>query len=253
MTDHWLQSISSSIAHEIADAEYARLLGLPRREPLAERWAERAFLARQWYARYGRPFSSARQLEIAGLDADGVTLQDGTVLRSAALGSRLRDGHSPRLAIVAVSAGPEVDAETDRLWKDDRLDEAFFLDRLGAAVAEHLVRWTSIAICREAEAARLTALPPLSPGCADWDLADQRTLLALFGDATGPLVMLPSGMMTPKNSMLAAVGLTEERYAMTADEACRSCDLSPCAFRRAPFGLVRLQGGPSDIGAEVSR
>ncbi len=239
-----------ALALEVPDSEYCRLLGLPRRQPLTEILAERAKSARQWYAHHGRPFSVAKQFGVAGVKSDVVTLADGTVLRSAALGSRLRHGHSPSLAVIAVSAGPEVDAETDRLWKDDRPDEAFFLDRLGAALVEALVRRTSIAVCRMAGAAKLTALPPLSPGCSDWDFTDQHVLFGLFGNDTGPLVMLSSGMVSPKNSMLAAVGLTEQHYTMTANEACQWCDLSPCAFRRAPYARYRADARSSD--AEVT-
>jgi hypothetical protein len=212
--------------------------------------AERAQAARAWYAANGRPFAVSTQLDIASIGGDMVTLADGTVLRSGALASRLHRGNSPSLAVIGVSAGREVDAETDRLWKDDRPDEAFFLDRLGAAMVEALIRRTSIVICRQAEAMQLTALPPLSPGCSDWDFADQHTLFSLFGDATGPLTMMSSGMVSPKNSMLSAVGLTRQRYAMTAREACQWCDLSPCAFRRAPYTQGRVQATSSDV--EVS-
>jgi hypothetical protein len=31
------------------------------------------------------------------------------------------------------------------------------------------------------------------------------------------------------------VGLTREGAAVSAVGACRACDLSPCAFRRAPY------------------
>jgi hypothetical protein len=238
------------IALEVSDSEYCRLLGLPRREPLSDTLAERARTAREWYAKNGRPFSVARQFEITSVDGDVVALTDGTTLKSTALSGRLRRASSPSLAVIAVTAGPEVDAETDRLWKDDRPDEAFFLDRLGAAMVEELIRRTSIAICRSAEARQLTALPPLSPGCSDWDFADQHTLFGLFGDSTGPLTIMSSGMVSPKNSMLAAVGLTRQQYAMTAREACQWCDLSPCAYRRAPYAQGTGRRNSSDV--EVS-
>lgn len=60
----------------------------------------------------------------------------------------------------------------------------------------------------------------------------------LSGDASarvGPVTMLPSGGLTPAHSVLALVGLTRRAVAPTPADACRGCDLTPCAFRRAPF------------------
>jgi hypothetical protein len=46
--------------------------------------------------------------------------------------------------------------------------------------------------------------------------------------------MLDSGMLTPKSSLLAALGVTRRRAAPSPADACRACDLTPCAFRRVP-------------------
>jgi hypothetical protein len=61
-------------------------------------------------------------------------------------------------------------------------------------------------------------------------------VIAGDGDgAVGPLRMLTSGMLAPKNSLLALRGLSRRRVAPSAADACHACDLSPCAFRRAPY------------------
>ena len=60
-------------------------------------------------------------------------------------------------------------------------------------------------------------------------------LIADGDRAIGPLTLLDSGMLTPKNSLLAVRGLTRQAVAPTAADACRACDLSPCSFRRAPY------------------
>jgi hypothetical protein len=140
---------------------------------------------------------------------------------------------------LAVTAGGNVDEESRRLWEQGKPDEAYFLDRFGAAVTEHLVFWASVWVCRESERAGETVLAHLSPGCGGWDLEEQAKLMSLIADGAegvvGPLRMLPSMMMTPKNSLLAVRGLTRRAVAPSPADACRSCDLRPCAFRRAPY------------------
>ena len=229
---------ATELAEAIAQSEYARLLGLPRSRALEGDLAERAQAARVWYARNGRPWVAVRRAQIARLDADSVALETGAVFHSRTLAEPLRAGESHALLALAVSAGPETDQESQRLWQLERPDEAYFLDRFGAAVAEHLVFWASIWACRRAEAEAETVLAHLSPGCGGWDFAEQPALMRLIAggsEAAGPLRMLPSGMMTPKNSLLALRGLTRRAVAPTAADACRSCDLTPCSFRRAAY------------------
>lgn len=228
-----------ALAEEVTPAEYARLLGVPRARELEGDMAERARASRAWYAAHGRPWVAARRVAIARLDADGVALETGDVFRSRALAERLRAGEAHALLALAVSAGSAVDEESQRLWEQGRPDEAYFLDRFGAAVAEHLVFWASVWICRRSGAGGETVLAPLSPGCGGWDLEEQAKLMRLIEDAAegarGPLRMLPSGMLAPKNSLLAVRGLTRRLLALTPADACCSCDLAPCAFRRAPY------------------
>jgi hypothetical protein len=134
--------------------------------------------------------------------------------------------------------------ETARLWADGKPDEAYFLDRFGVAVTERLVFWASAALCRAAEPRGETLLPHLSPGCGGWELAAQHRLMALLSGTNegvlGPLRLLPSGAIHPPHALLAVLGVTRRVVAATPMDACRSCDLSPCGFRRAPhLGAAR--------------
>ena len=223
----------------VSDAEYARLLGLPRTRALEGDLALRAQAARAWYAAHGRPWVAARRSAIARLDAESVALETGQVFHSRTLASRLATGEAHGLVALAVTAGPQVDEESQRHWQDGRPDEGYFLDRLGAALAEHLVHWVSVRVCRESEPGGETVLAHLSPGCGGWDFEEQARLMQVIAGgaalAAGPLRMLESGMLTPKNSLLAVRGLTRRRVAPSAADACRACDLSPCTFRRAPY------------------
>jgi hypothetical protein len=234
----WIEPSPAVVAAQVRPEEYARLLLLPRRKLEDEDLAARARAARAWYAEHGRPWVGARRLSLAVVEGDGVRLEAGPVLRSPRLAERLRSGEAHALAAIAVTAGAEAEAESRRLWADDRPDEGFFVERFGAAVAEQLVRFAAAWICRASEASGETALFQASPGCGGWPMEEQHKLMGLLADgapALGPLRMLSSGMLSPGASMLAVLGLTRRPVAPTPADACRECDLTPCAFRRARY------------------
>jgi hypothetical protein len=51
----------------------------------------------------------------------------------------------------------------------------------------------------------------------------------------GPLRLMSSGALHPQYSVMAALGVTRRKFAATPKDICRTCDLDPCAFRRAPY------------------
>ena len=150
--------------------EYARLLGYPPGKRLEGAVLERAQQAAAWYERHGRPRVYVRD------------------------------------SVAALTAGAEVEEEIARLWREDRVDEAYFLDRFAAGVVEYLAR--SIGI---------------SPGSDGWDVESQFDLMHIVG-AEAPVELLPSGMLMPVHSMLAVV--TGE------SSTCGECDFR-CDFRRS--------------------
>lgn len=153
----------------ISTREYARLLGCPPGKLVEGAVAERAEGARAWYERNGRPRVFSRN------------------------------------AVVAITAGAEVEAEIARRWQDDRVDEAYFLDRFAAAVVEHLARSVGV-----------------SPGLEGWDLEQHFELMRILGPEA-PVELLHSGMLKPVHSVLARI--TGESV------TCPRCDFR-CDFRR---------------------
>ena len=247
MTTVTLSPATAEIAAAVSEREYLRLLQLPRGRALEGDLLERAEGARGWYSAHGRPFAATRRVGLLAVGPTTVSLDTGAVLSGAALADRLRTGEAHAVVALAASAGREVAEETKHLWAADRPDEAFFLDRFAVAVTERLVFWAAASLCRESEPAGETLLPHLSPGCGHWDLADQHRLMTLLtghvaDDSApmvavplGPLRLLPSGALDPQHSLLAAFGVTKRAFAVTPEGFCRSCDLDPCAFRRAPL------------------
>jgi hypothetical protein len=234
----FMQATGVEIAAAIAPREYNRLLQLPRDRELEGELLDRAQSARDWYAGHGKPFVASTRVGLTEVSSASILLATGTQLNSIVLAQRLRASESHALVIMAASAGTEVAEEVSRHWSEGRPDEAFFLDRFAVAVTEHLLYWSAAMLCRTAEPAHETLMPHLSPGCGNWDIADQHKLMSLLtGDSTtlGPVQLLPTGALNPQHSVLAAMGVTRRNLANTPDQLCRACDLSPCAFRRVPY------------------
>ena len=171
---------------QVDPAEYARLLGYPRGHRLEGRAAELAAEAEAWYAEHGRPWIFAREASTLALDADGVRI-DGRRFASARLRQSLVDAGAHSGVLVAVGAGPELEAEAARRWLDEKPDEYFFLEVYGSAVVEHLVTQAGAQLCGWAEAQGLAVLPHDSPGYPEWDIAEQAALHGLLTASETPL------------------------------------------------------------------
>jgi hypothetical protein len=114
-------------------------------------------------------------------------------------------------------------------------------------VVENLITLANGRICGWADAHHLAALPHYSPGYSGWDVADQVKLGALIRPPPGrnwpgALEVMDSGMLRPKKSLLAVVGLTSdvERARQSARFVpCENCSLPACRYRRAPYQRAR--------------
>src|ERR1035438_3312231 len=121
---------------EVEPAGYQRLLGYPRGVVLEGRSWELADWAREWYAEYGHPWIYAREagsvvMDGATVDIEGVRFHSGALVRRF---EQAADG----AVLAAVSAGPEIEREAQRLWREEKPDEYYFLEVLGSAVVERL-------------------------------------------------------------------------------------------------------------------
>jgi hypothetical protein len=265
---------------DVEPAQYVRLLGYPPGRVVQGRAAELAAWAREWYAANGRPWVVLRGTERlslhasgaglpprgdargAGLpprdDARGAGLQPRDDARGAGLqpcvsiddvpftASRLRtllqQSNAHGVVLAAVSAGAELEAEAQRLWKDDKPDEYFFLEMYGSAVVEHLAMATGARLCAWAEALGMAVLPHDSPGYDGWDIGEQPRLLPLVAHGAalpGPLRVLESGALVPKKSLLAVYGVTRNADApgrrLASMVPCEQCSLARCQYRRRPY------------------
>ncbi len=245
----------SPAAVAVPESEYLRLLGFPRGHQPGDRAHELMRWARSWYAGHGRPWLDWREVQVR-LEGDTLTLEDGA-FPSPQLRDHLRGTGSNRAVLVAVSAGPEAEAEANRLWEEGRPDEYFFLETYASAVVEQLIAVVNGRLCEAAAREDLIAVPHLSPGYTGWDVGEQGMLFERITRGgtralPGPLEVMASGMLRPKKSLLAVVGLA--RFTEAGRHAarllpCERCSCTPCSFRRAPYrhAPVRIDGAPAPL------
>ncbi|MGA3234965.1 MAG: hypothetical protein ABSG03_01580 [Bryobacteraceae bacterium] len=238
---------------DIQPAEYNRLLGYPPGWTLEGRARELADMAADWFARHGRPWVYARQAESL-YTANGSIQIDGVSFTSPRLQSTLQRAEAHSVILVAAGAGPELECEAQRRWRDEKPDEYFFLEMYGSAVVERLVTMTGARLCSWAEQREMAVLPHYSPGYPEWDIGEQSRLLGLVTQSgrrslPSPLEALCSGALRPKKSLLAVFGLThhvERVRPLTGLVPCENCSFTPCQYRRAPY--VRAPESSNLIG-----
>lgn len=237
---------------QVREAEYLRLLGYPAGWQLEGRAQELACWAQEWYASHGRPWTLAYRCDEVNVERHRVTIGSES-FNSKYLCRTWQDAGAHAGFLVAVTAGPELEDEANRLWRQERPDEYFFLEVFGSAIVEHLVMQVGSQICARAEQEGMAVLPHYSPGYRQWDVAEQPRLLQHIRRLArrplpSSLTVLTSGMLRPKKSQLAVFGVTRdlERVERTAELApCASCTFAPCQYRRVPY--VRAERSTAEL------
>ena len=241
-----LEQCDARPAINVAEAEYRRLLGYPPHHTPGERADQLAEWARGWYAEHGRPWVYVREVELQ--TASDALRIDGMEFHSRQLHRHLLRAGAGRAMLVAVSAGRQCEEHARLLWQESKPDEYFFLEMFGSAVVEHLVATLSGRICDLAEHDGLMAISHYSPGYTGWDVADQNKLFELLERGMTqpfpePLEVMSSGMLRPKKSLLAVVGLTARTRAWPDLVPCEACSFSPCQYRRKHYRHAPVQIG----------
>ena len=227
---------------QVRDSEYRRLLGYPEGHELRGRALELAQWARNWYAGNGRPWIFARQTDSVDLAHESLRI-GGQEFVSKRLRDQFAQAEAENGMLVLVSAGRECEEHAQRLWREEKPDEYFFLEIFGSAVVEHLITVTGARICAWAEPRGMAVLPHYSPGYSGWDVSDQVKLFQLLCNGNGhcfpqEIQVRESGMIQPKKSLLALFGLTRHMERVQRNRSlvpCENCSYPNCQYRRAPF------------------
>jgi hypothetical protein len=232
--------------------EFHRLLGYPPGWVIADRAAELAEWAREWYARNGRPWIYARQSEELEIRHDSFSIA-GACFTSPRLRRTLEDAEATSVVLVAVSAGPELEQAAQDLWLDGKPDEYFFLESYGSAVVEYLNTLAGARLCAWADHGNLAVLPHYSPGYPEWDIGEQPRLLDMMRRQGMPdgMEVLDSGALRPKKSLLAVFGLTHHTAGVLSLAnlvPCDNCSMLSCQFRRTAYRNAARNGNGTALG-----
>jgi len=235
----------------VQPAEYKRLLGYPRDWVVRDRARELVDWARDWYARHGQPWVYAREADAMETTDGGVTL-NGVPFESPRLSKTLQGADAHGAVVVAVGAGPELEAEAQKLWQEGKPDEYFFLEVYGSAIVEHLVTRSGARLCAWAESRHMAVLPHYSPGYPEWAIDEQPRLLDVINRSRQqmpavPVDVLESGMLRPKKSLLAVFGVTRhvDRVRRLTDLIpCENCSFQTCQYRRTPYRRAPQAANP---------
>ncbi len=218
------------------------MLGYPRDWVVRDRARELVDWARDWYALHGQPWVYAREADAMETTDTGLTL-NGVSFGSPRLAKTLRGADAHGAIVVAVGAGPELEAQAQKLWQEGKPDEYFFLEVYGSAIVEHLVTMTGARLCAWAESRHMAVLPHYSPGYPEWAIDEQPRLLDVINRSRQqmpavPVDVLESGMLRPKKSLLAVFGVTRhvDRVRRLTDLIpCENCSFLTCQYRRTPY------------------
>jgi hypothetical protein len=227
---------------DVQESDYIRLLGYPKHHEMGERPRELADSARQWFYENGQPWFYVRQLDTPELKHGKLRI-GGTEFSSKRLHDQFVEAQATSGIVIAVSAGKECEERARQLWQESKPDEYFFMEMFGSAVVEHLVTVANGRICAWADANKTAALPHYSPGYSGWDVSEQVKLWDLMRKNSSHVLeenleVMDSGMLRPKKSLLAVVGVTrdlEKARRLTKLIPCENCFLPGCDYRRGPY------------------
>lgn len=226
----------------IIDAEYNRLLGYPPNHKIDGRAKQLKIKTAQWYNKYGHPWYYARQMDNIQLLEKSFTL-NGIEFECKRLRDSFERAGTTRVFVVAASAGKECEEQAHTYWLEGKPDEYFFMEMYGSAVVEYLITSAGARFCAWADSENLAILPHYSPGYTGWNVSNQNLLMDVIKQGSknsfhNKIDVLPSGMLSPKKSLLAVFGITSrEKQVQTLPGLipCENCSLADCPYRRAPY------------------
>lgn len=143
-------------------------------------------------------------------------------------------GTATRATLLAITLGPDVDAEITRLFASGDYAQAAIWDALGSDAAEQamqsLYELVNQEVCQQGFA--LTAR--FSPGYGDLALRQQQRLHQLVAGATIGIAVTPKHLLIPRKSVTAITGwLTADAVTLDLEssKACATCNLLSCQYR----------------------
>lgn len=143
-------------------------------------------------------------------------------------------GTATRATLLAVTLGPEVDAQIDRLFASGDYAQAVVWDALGSDAAEQAMQSLYELVKREAYQQGFVLTARFSPGYGDLALQQQPRLHQLVSGAAIGIAVTPKHLLLPRKSATAIAGWLSTDVAKPdsrSNWACATCALHSCQYR----------------------
>ena len=160
------------------------------------------------------------------LEAAGVTLTIPTI------GARW--GAVDHVAVAICTIGDALERRVAELWDARELPLASMLDSVGSGAVESLAEYVNDLLCQQGLAAGLKVTNRISPGYADWDVAEQAALFSLCTGTPAGVGLNAACVMTPGKSISLLAGAGVAARVDHYFSQCARCWMRDCAYRRAP-------------------
>ena len=200
-----VENISFEINEErlLREMRVSKLTSLDQmaEKPLAE--AIRRAIARGYTLIHGKGLYLT--LELAGIKDGAIHAPAAGGLFTGADMIKLL-GDCPRATILAVTIGPALEAEVERLDKAGEMTEAYLLEMVGGLMADYMADRVDERIDRDIKRAGFGGTMRFSPGYGDWPLDRQPLLHSLLGSERIGISVTESHIMLPRKSVSAVIG-----------------------------------------------
>jgi cobalamin-dependent methionine synthase I len=145
-----------------------------------------------------------------------------------------RWGEVEYVAASVVTIGDALERRVGALWESRELPLASMLDSVGSGAVESLAEYVNDLLCQQGLAAGFAVTNRISPGYADWNVAEQHALFRLCPGAPVGVSLNEACFMTPGKSISLLVGAGRRARVDHYFSQCARCWMRDCAYRRAP-------------------
>jgi hypothetical protein len=161
-------------------------------------------------------------------------------------GIRARWGPVTHAAAVVCTIGEALETRVAALWAARELPLASMLDSVGSGAVESLAEYVNDLLCGQGLPS-LRVTNRISPGYADWDVAEQSALFRLCPAGAIGVSLNAACVMTPGKSISLLVGAGRQARVDHYFSQCARCWMRDCAYRRGPVRgtIVRSLAGAS--------
>jgi hypothetical protein len=184
------------------------------------------------------PRAMARWAPVTECRPDGLVVE-AEALAIPRIGERW--GFVEHAAVVVCTIGEALEARVAALWDARELALASMLDSVGSGAVESLAEYVNDLLCQQGLPA-LRVTNRISPGYADWDVAEQRHLFRLCDAGAIGVRLNEACVMTPGKSISLMVGAGPEARVDHYFSQCARCWMSDCAYRRTPMRATVRRG-----------